>query len=145
MIIIIIAITITVIVAFLFLLLLLQMSSEGASVVDRMRQNKCVHSGVAEALVLVEFTQRYQPTLHNIAEERRPRAPTSFILVTSKNVTRKSRRGWVRQNPTVFVFYLLGCRHVLATVGQPQVTKIYNEEKIYSTRTLVVVHILSFQ
>ena len=53
------------------------------------------------------------------------------------------RRGWVRQNTTVFVSYLLGWRHVLATVGHPQVTKIYNEEKIYSTRTLVVVQILS--
>jgi len=31
-----------------------------------------------------------------------------------------------------------------ATVGHPQVTKIY-EEKIYSIRILVVVHILSVQ
>jgi cell division protein ZapA (FtsZ GTPase activity inhibitor) len=36
----IITITITVIVALLFLLLLLQMSREGASVVDKMRENK---------------------------------------------------------------------------------------------------------
>jgi len=33
----------------------------------------------------------------------------------------------------------------LATVGHPQVTKIYSEEKLYSVRTLVVVHILNFQ
>ena len=55
------------------------------------------------------------------------------------------RRGGVRQNTTVFISYLLGWRHISATVGHPQVTKIYNEEKIYSIRTLVVVHILSFQ
>jgi len=30
-------------------------------------------------------------------------------------------------------------------VGHPQVTKIYNEEKLYSIRSLVVVHILNFQ
>jgi len=30
-------------------------------------------------------------------------------------------------------------------VGHPQVTKIYNEEKIYSLRSLVVVHIVNFQ
>jgi len=29
--------------------------------------------------------------------------------------------------------------------GHPQVTKVYNEKKIYSIRTLVVLHILSFQ
>jgi len=52
--------------------------------------------------------------------------------------------GWVRQNTTVFVSYLLGRRHVSATLGHRQVTKIY-EEKIYSIRTLVVVHIPSFQ
>jgi len=52
--------------------------------------------GVAEALSLpTEFTQRYQPTLHNIAEERRPRAPTSFILVTFRHVTRKTVKGTV--------------------------------------------------
>jgi len=44
-----------------------------------------------------------------------------------------------------YVSYLLGWRHVSATVGHPQVTKMYNEEKIYSIRTLAVVHILSFQ
>jgi len=48
--------------------------------------------------------------------------------------------GGVRQNTTV---YLLGL-HVSTIVGHPQVRKIYNEEKIYSIRTLVV-HILSFQ
>ena len=32
-------------------------------------------------------------------------------------------RGWVRQNTTVFVSYLLRWRHVSATVGHPQVTK----------------------
>ena len=48
-------------------------------------------------------------------------------------------------NTTVFVSYLLGLLHVSATVGHLQVTKIYNEDKIYSIRTLVVVHILSFQ
>ena len=30
-------------------------------------------------------------------------------------------------------------------MGHVQVTKIYNEEKIYSIRTLVVVHILNFK
>jgi len=30
-------------------------------------------------------------------------------------------------------------------VGHPQVTKIYNEEKLYSVRSFVVVHILNFQ
>jgi len=30
-------------------------------------------------------------------------------------------------------------------VGHPQVTKIYNEEKLYSVRSLVVVHVLNFQ
>jgi len=45
----------------------------------------------------------------------------------------------------VFASCLLGWRHVSATVGRPQVTKIYNEEKIYNIRTLVAVHILSFQ
>ena len=30
-------------------------------------------------------------------------------------------------------------------MGHPQVTKIYNEEKLYSVRPLVVVHILNFQ
>ena len=30
-------------------------------------------------------------------------------------------------------------------MGHPQVTKIYNEEKLDSIRTLVVVHILNFQ
>ena len=59
--------------------------------------------------------------------------------------TEEIRREWVCQNTTVFVFYLLGWRHVSATVGHPQVTKIYNEENIYSIRTLVVVPILSFQ
>ena len=54
------------------------------------------------------------------------------------------RREWVRQNTTVFVSYLLGWQHVSATVGHPQVTKLYNEEKIYSIRTLIVVQILSF-
>ena len=37
-----------------------------------------------------------------------------------------------RQNTTVFVSYLLGWRHVSAIVGHPHVTKIYNEEKLYS-------------
>jgi len=54
------------------------------------------------------------------------------------------RRRCVCQNTTVFVSYLLGWRHVSATVGHPQFTKIYNDEKIYSIRT-VFVHILSFQ
>jgi len=31
------------------------------------------------------------------------------------------------------------------TVGHLQVTKMYNEEKLYSVRSLVVVHILNFQ
>jgi len=53
--------------------------------------------------------------------------------------------GGVHQNTTVFVPYLFGWRHVSATVGHPQVTKIYNQEKIYSIRSLLVVHILSFQ
>ena len=52
--------------------------------------------------------------------------------------------GGVRQNTTVFVSYLLGL-HVSTIVGHPQIRKIYNEEKIYSIRTLVVVHILRFQ
>ena len=43
------------------------------------------------------------------------------------------------------VSVLLVLRHVLATVGHPQVTKMYNEEKLYSVRSLVVVHILNFQ
>ena len=30
-------------------------------------------------------------------------------------------------------------------MGHPQVTKIYNEEKQYSVRSLVVVHIVNFQ
>jgi len=30
-------------------------------------------------------------------------------------------------------------------VGHPHVTKMYNEEKLYSGRSLVVVHILNFQ
>ena len=30
-------------------------------------------------------------------------------------------------------------------MGHTEVTKIYNEEKIYSIRTSVVVHIMSFQ
>ena len=30
-------------------------------------------------------------------------------------------------------------------MSHPQVTKIYNEEKLYSVRSLVVVHILNFQ
>ena len=30
-------------------------------------------------------------------------------------------------------------------LGHPQVTKMYNEEKMYSIRTLVIVHILSFR
>ena len=30
-------------------------------------------------------------------------------------------------------------------MGHPQVTKIYNEEKVYSIRSLVVVHILNFK
>ena len=45
---------------------------------------------------------------------------------------------------TVFVSYLLGW-HVSATVDHPQVTKMCNEEKLYSVRTLVVVHFLNFQ
>ena len=52
--------------------------------------------------------------------------------------------GWVRQNTTLFLFYLLGWQHVSATVGHLQVIKMYNEEKIYSIRTLVVVPFLSF-
>ena len=55
------------------------------------------------------------------------------------------RRGWLRQNTTVFVSVLLGWRHVSTTVGHPQVTKIYNGEKLYSVWSLVVVHILNFQ
>jgi hypothetical protein len=51
------------------------------------------HCGVAEALALLEFTQRYPPTLYNIAEERRLRAPPSFILVTFKHVTSKTVKG----------------------------------------------------
>ena len=39
-------------------------------------------------------------------------------------------RGYVSQNTAVCVSYLLGRRHVSAIVGHPQVTKIYNEEKI---------------
>jgi len=38
------------------------------------------------------------------------------------------RRGQVRQNTTVFLLYLLGLRHVSATVGHPQVTNIFSEE-----------------
>ena len=30
-------------------------------------------------------------------------------------------------------------------MGHPQVTKMYNEEKLYSVRLLVVVYILNFQ
>jgi len=30
-------------------------------------------------------------------------------------------------------------------VGHPQITKMYNEEKLYSVRSLVVVYILNFQ
>ena len=52
--------------------------------------------------------------------------------------------GYVK-NTIISVSYLLGWRHISATVGHPQVTKIYNEEKVYSIRTLVFVHILSFQ
>jgi len=33
----------------------------------------------------------------------------------------------------------------LTTVGHPQITKMYNEEKLYSVRSLVVVYILNFQ
>lgn len=51
------------------------------------------HCGVAEALAPLEFTQCYQPTLYNIAEGRRPRAPTSFILVSFKHVTSKTVKG----------------------------------------------------
>ena len=51
----------------------------------------------------------------------------------------------LRQNTTVFVSVLLGWRHVSATLGHPQVTKMYNEEKLYSVRSLVAVHILNFQ
>lgn len=91
-------ITITVIVAFvvalLFLLLLLRMPSAGASVVDWMLLKTLgFHCGVAETLALLEFTQRYQPTIHNIAEERRPRAPTGFIVVTFKHITSKTVNG----------------------------------------------------
>jgi hypothetical protein len=32
-----------------------------------------------------------------------------------------------------------------ATVGHPQATKMYSEEKLYSIRSLVVAHILNFQ
>jgi len=39
--------------------------------------------------------------------------------------------------------YLLGWRHVSANVGHPQVTKIYNEEKLYSIRSLVVFNEIS--
>ena len=49
------------------------------------------------------------------------------------------RGEWVHQNTTVFVSYLLGWRHVSATVRYPQVTKVYNGEEIYSIRTLVAV------
>ena len=31
------------------------------------------------------------------------------------------------------------------TVGSPHVTKMFNEETLYSVRSLVVVHILNFQ
>ena len=55
------------------------------------------------------------------------------------------RRVQVRQNTTVFVSVLLGWRHVSATVGHLQVTIMYNEEKLHSVRSLVVVHILNFQ
>jgi len=34
---------------------------------------------------------------------------------------------------------------VSGTVGHPQVTKMCNEEKLYSVRSLVVVHIVKFQ
>ena len=54
-------------------------------------------------------------------------------------------KAWVRQNTTVFVPVLLGLRHVSATVGHPQVTKIYIEEKLYSVRSLVLVNIVNFQ
>ena len=30
-------------------------------------------------------------------------------------------------------------------MGHPQVTKMYNEENLYSVRSLVVVHVLEFQ
>jgi hypothetical protein len=56
-------------------------------------KNSGFHCGVAEALALLDFTQRYRPTLYNIAEERRPRAPTGFILVTFKHVTSKTVKG----------------------------------------------------
>jgi hypothetical protein len=45
----------------------------------------------------------------------------------------------------VFVSVSLGRRNVSATVGHPQVTKMYNEGKQYSVRTLVAVHIVKFQ
>ena len=54
------------------------------------------------------------------------------------------RRGELCQNTAVFVSVLLGWRHVSATVGHTQDTKMYNEEKLYSVRSLVV-HILNFQ
>ena len=60
-------------------------------------------------------------------------------------VLRKLGGGGIHQNTTVFVSYLLGWRHVSATVGHPQVSKMYNEEKIYVVWSLVEVHILNFQ
>ena len=69
----------------------------------------------------------------------------SFLRCIIPVVFMQIRREWVHQNTTAFACYLLGLRHVSATVGRLQVTKIFNEEKMYSIRTLVVGPILSFQ
>ena len=53
--------------------------------------------------------------------------------------------GRCRQNTTVFVSLLLGWRNVSATVGHLRVTKMYNEEKLYSVISLVAVHIVNLQ
>jgi len=51
------------------------------------------------------------------------------------------RTGYVHQNPTVFVSVLLGWRHVSATVGHLQVTKMYIEENYTQ---LMILHCTVF-
>jgi dipeptide/tripeptide permease len=56
----------------------------------------------------------------------------------------KGGGSYVKTQLSLYLF-LLGRRHVSATVGHPQVTEMYNEEKLYIVRSLVAVHIVNFQ
>jgi len=80
--------------------------------------------------------RNYHSSLRGIPERRSSQLQGSlhWLWHTYFTINQFSELGgcWYVWNTTIFVSVLLGWRHVSATVGHPQVTKMYNEEKLYS-------------